>query len=91
MPGIDPGSNDAVTAERAPTPLASRGDLLIAATLALATFVLLMATMGIGVPRDESFYYHAAVEYVGWFNEMWANLQQRRGMITAMPEGLPGQ
>ena len=34
--------------------------------------------MGIGVPRDESFYYHAAVQYVGWFDELWANLAAGR-------------
>lgn len=57
-------------------------DGALAIGVALLTFVALMATMDIGVPRDESFYYHAGVKYVGWFNEMWANLQAGRFFDT---------
>lgn len=33
-------------------------------------FALLMATMDIGFTRDESFYFHAGREYLGWFEEL---------------------
>ena len=48
-------------------------DGIVCALVALTTFVVLMSTMGMGVPRDESFYYHAATQYAGWYDAMAAN------------------
>ncbi len=45
-------------------------DAALFVALGVVTFVALMSTMNIGVPRDESFYYHAAVQYVRWFEMM---------------------
>lgn len=56
-------------------PRIDTADAVLGLAVFAITFVALMATMGIGVPRDESFYYHAAVQYVGWFNELWRNLE----------------
>jgi 4-amino-4-deoxy-L-arabinose transferase-like glycosyltransferase len=51
-----------------------RADYLVAAVLTFMYSALLLATTDIGFPRDESFYFHAAYQYVGWFEELWANL-----------------
>lgn len=51
-----------------------RLDVALFALVSVATFLALMLTMQLGIPRDESFYYHAGVQYVGWFNELWDNL-----------------
>lgn len=56
-----------------PTPL-DRWDWLVGAAVLLGTFALLMATLDMGFTRDESFYFHAAYEYIGWFGELWDNL-----------------
>jgi len=49
-------------------PSASRRDHLVGAALALAFFAVLVATQRpMGVSRDESFYWHAANTYEGWF------------------------
>lgn len=53
-------------------------DWVLTSAVFVGTFVLLMATMGIGVPRDESFYFHAALEYYGWFDELWRNIDASR-------------
>lgn len=51
-----------------------RWDALIGAAVVLGTFWLLMATLDIGYTRDESFYFHAAAQYIGWFEDLWKNL-----------------
>ncbi|AWV91217.1 ArnT family glycosyltransferase [Bradymonas sediminis] len=51
-----------------------RWDALIGAAVLLGTFWLFMATLEIGYTRDESFYFHAAAEYIGWFEDLWKNL-----------------
>ena len=48
-------------------PWSDWGIALGISTLAL---ILLMNSMGIGFPRDESFYFHAASEYLGWFRDL---------------------
>ena len=62
---------DKPTDERgwAPTPLSWR-DHGIALGVFACVFGLLMATMDIGFTRDESFYFHAGREYLGWFEEL---------------------
>lgn len=50
-------------------------DLLIASAVALVSFAVLLATMQMGFTRDESFYFHAAYQYIGWFEELWTNWQ----------------
>ncbi len=52
----------------------SRLDYGVFALLALLYLAVLLVTTDIGFPRDESFYFHAAYQYVGWFEELWANL-----------------
>src|SRR5699024_1783865 len=47
---------------------------LVAAPVLLGIFWLLMATLDMGFTRDESFYFHAAAEYIGWFEDLWKNL-----------------
>lgn len=58
-----------------PIPL-DRWDWLAGAVVLFGTFAVLMKTMDIGVTRDESFYFRAAREYIGWFEELWTNLAQ---------------
>jgi len=48
-------------------------DVLVALALFAATLALLLATMGVGFTRDESFYFHAAFQYLGWFKDLWHN------------------
>jgi len=50
----------------------TRADRLLAAGLAAAYFVLLAATLDIGFPRDESFYFHAGEQYSRWFDRLIA-------------------
>ncbi len=50
-----------------------RYDVLLALLAFVGTFVALMTTMDVGIPRDESFYFHAAREYWGWFAELGDN------------------
>lgn len=52
-----------------------RVDGLLFLLVFAGTAVVLMATMGVGVPRDESFYFHAAFQYIGWFEELWKNAE----------------
>lgn len=54
------------------------GDFAAVVLVVTATFAVLMATMGIGVPRDESFYFKAGFEYLGWFEELWQNARHGR-------------
>ncbi len=49
-------------------------DWLAAAVLSAGTLAILLSTMDIGITRDESFYFHAAYQYIGWFDGLWANL-----------------
>lgn len=51
-----------------------RWDALIGAAVLLGTFWLFMATLNIGFTRDETFYFHAAAQYIGWFEDLWKNL-----------------
>jgi 4-amino-4-deoxy-L-arabinose transferase-like glycosyltransferase len=50
-------------------------DWVVALGLFAGTVYLLYLTRGIGIPRDESFYFHAAGDYIGWFEELWKNWQ----------------
>ncbi|MGM0558744.1 MAG: ArnT family glycosyltransferase [Myxococcota bacterium] len=52
-----------------------RWDWLFGAAVLFGTFAVLMATLDIGITRDESFYFRAAYEYIGWFEELWQNIQ----------------
>lgn len=47
-----------------------RKDLCIGMLLFVATLMLLLATMDMGFTRDESFYFHAAYTYIGWFEDL---------------------
>jgi len=49
-------------------------DWLAAGILSLGALALLLATMDIGITRDESFYFHAAHQYIGWFEGLWTHL-----------------
>jgi 4-amino-4-deoxy-L-arabinose transferase-like glycosyltransferase len=53
----------------------SWSDWGIALGVTTVAFILLMNSMGIGFPRDESFYFHAASEYIGWFRDLWDHWQ----------------
>ncbi len=47
-------------------------DHAVGATLALAYFAWLLATAHeVGIPRDESFYFHAATQYGGWWRMLF--------------------
>lgn len=46
------------------------GDRAIAWLLGIGYVVLLFVTDDMGYTRDESFYFHAAREYAGWFREL---------------------
>ncbi len=55
-------------------------DRLIALFIAAGTILVLAQTADMGFTRDESFYFHAAREYAGWFAEMgdnWENGELR--------------
>lgn len=56
-------------------------DLLAAVAIFAAYLALMLATPQMGFTRDESFYWHAGRDYVGWFNDLEQNLD----------EGRPGQ
>ncbi len=51
-----------------------RLDWALVALVTLGSFWLLMATLDMGFTRDESFYFHAAYQYIGWFEELWKNI-----------------
>lgn len=51
----------------------SWADVGIGALVFVASLGLLLATMDIGFTRDESFYFHAARDYWGWFAELGKN------------------
>jgi 4-amino-4-deoxy-L-arabinose transferase-like glycosyltransferase len=51
-------------------------DYWIAGALWVGTTGLLLLTSQMGVPRDESFYFHAAHEYIGWFEQLWMNIRE---------------
>ena len=48
-------------------------DWLVAAALFVAVMIVLARTSSMGIPRDESFYFHAAGEYGNWFKELVRN------------------
>ncbi|MFT6395802.1 MAG: 4-amino-4-deoxy-L-arabinose transferase-like glycosyltransferase [Bradymonadia bacterium] len=48
-------------------------DRLIALLIAAGTILVLAQTAEMGFTRDESFYFHAASEYAGWFAELGEN------------------
>ena len=50
-------------------------DWCVAIVIGLGTLALLMATSQMGIPRDESFYFHAGSDYLGWFQELWTHYQ----------------
>ena len=49
-------------------------DRAIAGLIFLGSLALLLSTTNIGFTRDEGFYFHAAGLYIGWFEDLWANL-----------------
>ena len=56
-----------------------RWDALVALAVFAAALAALMATMSeTGITRDESFYFHAARDYIGWFRELEANWEAGR-------------
>lgn len=57
-----------------PDPL-SRWDWLWAFLLFAGTTVLFLSTMQQGFTRDEGFYFHAASQYIGWFEDLWKHYQ----------------
>jgi hypothetical protein len=59
-----------MSAPNRPTHTTDRWDWTIAAALFCGTVALLMATTQMGIPRDESFYFHAAGRYIEWFREL---------------------
>lgn len=70
-----PAPTDATSAPATPAAVDPRAlskvDRLWATAVGLAVFALLFATEGwVGIPRDESFYFHAAHEYAGWFKAL---------------------
>ena len=48
-------------------------DWLVALGLFVAAGALLLLTDDMGFPRDETFYFHAANDYAGWFKELLTN------------------
>lgn len=50
-------------------------DWLFAFLIFAGTLGLFLATMQMGFPRDEGFYFHAAHQYIGWFEDLWKNFQ----------------
>ncbi|MBA2660819.1 MAG: glycosyltransferase family 39 protein [Bradymonadaceae bacterium] len=55
-----------------PTPL-NWLDWVGALALFAGTLGLFLATMKMGFTRDEGFYFHAAYQYIRWFEELWVN------------------
>ena len=52
-----------------------RWDWLFGAAVLIGTFAVLMSTLDIGITRDESFYFRAAHDYIGWFEDLWKHAQ----------------
>ena len=55
-----------------PKPL-DRLDWLVGGAIFAGSLAVLMATTQMGFTRDESFYFHAAYDYIGWFEQLWDN------------------
>ena len=53
-------------------------DYLTAILVTIFYTSLLVATDDIGFTRDESFYFHAAHEYAGWFEDLETNLSEEQ-------------
>lgn len=80
QPSGEPIARGPAPAARPPNALATapsarrltRVDFLIAAALAIGTFVSLAATSrGVGYVRDEGHYFHAGAAYARWFEALW--------------------
>ena len=54
-------------------------DLMIAVCLFFAHLALLVSTMDMGFTRDEGYYFHAAEDYHGWFEEWEQNREAGNG------------
>lgn len=63
-------------------------DWLAAWLLSAATLVLLLATMDIGFTRDESFYFHAAHQYIGWFEDLADNFEAGKLAVSFTKENI---
>ncbi len=48
-------------------------DRVIGALIFVGVFIALLGTMEMGFTRDESFYFHAARDYLGWFHDLAAH------------------
>jgi len=59
-----------------------RRGICAAVAVGLAYAALLFATTDMGFTRDESYYFHAADEYIGWFNELETNLSEGRAAAS---------
>lgn len=66
----------------------TRTDLLAAVAIFALYLGLLLATPQMGFTRDESFYFHAARDYVGWFNEVEDNTEADRMAASFTQEGI---
>lgn len=53
-----------------------RSDWIIGVALFCATLALLLATTQMGFTRDESFYFHAAYDYIRWFEQLYDHVRQ---------------
>jgi len=49
-------------------------DILIAFCCGVATLVVLVASDGVGFVRDEGYYFRAARQYHGWFENLWRSI-----------------
>lgn len=63
-------------------------DVGIAIAFLLATTALMLATADIGYTRDDTFYFHAAREYAGWFEFFWANLLEGKVLASFTQEAI---
>ena len=61
-----------------------RADGVIASILVLLTLALLMATLDVGVPRDEGFYFRHAANYQDWFYDVETDLSDEEGSWSSL-------
>ncbi len=66
-------SEGSTSAERRAHPLDWR-DWGVALLIFVVVLAMLLATMDIGFTRDESFYFHAARDYIKWFEELYRGI-----------------
>ena len=69
----DTTSRDGALVNPTGTPL-ERADWLIALLVFASVMAMLLGSMDIGFTRDESFYFHAARDYIRWFDGLFAGL-----------------